>query len=394
MLLACLATSATAQESVAASDDGRTQYPAFLANSYFTVNLGSMRYIFSNDQLSPGLHADAVEIPHLAARIDLFGHHFTKNLSAQVTYMRPARYVVYRNINGDGGSHQVSMAYGGFTLVWQAHVTQSVSAYGEAGLGVTSRSGFDINDGEGVQPAHFAAGILGAGLAFHASENSDIMFGATYSPSRKSYAQPSVRLFTAGLRYEMRPLPEEVLAARRSEVYFFPLNVARFGYTTNALSYGVNTFFTEQVPVFWAGDVETRRGFTLDLQRNLFHTRSVFAFNVGLSASYWKSEGDKELFRTLSIYPLLQFFFLRKNDADFYFNYSLAGPTYVTSSVIDGEDTGEHFTFQDFLGAGAFFGRNRRFNAELGVKHYSNGNIFVRNAGIKIPLTFSFGVAF
>jgi hypothetical protein len=375
-------------------DDGRTQYPALLANSYFTVNLGSMRYIYSNDQLAPGLHADTVEIPHLAARVDLFGHHFTKNLSAQVTYMRPARYVVYRNFNGDNGAHQIAMAYGGFTLVWQTHLTESVSAYAEGGLGITSRSGFDINGRTAVQPAHFAAGMFGAGLAFHATQNVDLVLGATYSPSRKSYAQPSVRLFTMGLRYEMRPLPDEVVAARHSDGYAFPLNVARIGYSSNVLNYDANDFFSRQVPIFWAGDVQAEQGFTIDLQRNIFHTRKVFAFDVGLSGSYWNSNLRKDVFRTFSIYPLLRFFLLRTENADFYFNYSLAGPTYITSSVIDGQDTGEHFTFQDYLGAGMFFGQNRRFNAELGVKHYSNGNLFVRNPGIMVPLTLSVGVTF
>ena len=32
-------------------------------------------------------------------------------------------------------------------------------------------------------------------------------------------------------------------------------------------------------------------------------------------------------------------------------------------------------------------------NAELGVKHYSNGNLFTTNPGIKIPLTLTFGLS-
>ena len=46
------------------------------------------------------------------------------------------------------------------------------------------------------------------------------------------------------------------------------------------------------------------------------------------------------------------------------------------------------------MGVGAFIGKPRRFNAEIGIKHYSNGNIFTRNASIKIPLTVMLGVAF
>src|SRR5262249_40921827 len=158
-----------------------------------------------------------------------------------------------------------------------------------------------------LEPAHFGAGLLGAGLAYHASPNVDLMFGATYSPGRKSFAQPSTRLFTTGLRYHMRELPADA-EGNRGEGYVFPLNVIRVGYTTNLLGYGVNNFFSQRVPIFWGGDVDTRRGFTLDYQRNVFHTRKVFAFDLGASASYWKSDGDRQLFRTLSAYPLLRFF--------------------------------------------------------------------------------------
>src|SRR4051794_30678409 len=118
LVILCAAPCASAQE--AASDDHRTQYPPFMINSYFTVNFGSIRYIFSGDQLAPGFQAESIDIPHLAARIDLFGHHFTKNLSMQVTYIRPARYVVYHNVNGDGENRQISTAYGGVTLVWES----------------------------------------------------------------------------------------------------------------------------------------------------------------------------------------------------------------------------------------------------------------------------------
>jgi hypothetical protein len=220
------------------------------------------------------------------------------------------------------------------------------------------------------------------------------MFSATYSPGRQSFHQPSTRLFTTGIRYEMRPLPEATVEANRDAGYFFPANVARLGYTTNLLAYGVNGLFTEIVPIFWGGNVQARRGFTVDYQRNLFHNRRRFAFDIGGSASYWKSNTNYELFRTLSVYPLLRFFLARQPSADVYFAYSVAGPTYLSRTVIDGRETGEHFTFQDFLGVGAFLGKSRRFNAELGIKHYSNGNIFTRNASIKVPLTLTFGITF
>ncbi|MEO8256452.1 MAG: acyloxyacyl hydrolase [Acidobacteriota bacterium] len=391
-LLVCVATGASAQPAVA--EDTRTQYPPFLSGSYFTFDVGRIGYVFSGDQLEPGFRAETVDVPNLAVRVDLFGHHFTRQLSVQATYMRPARFVAYRNINGNQETSQVQTAYAGLTLVWEFPLTTRVSAYGEAGGGVTSRSGFEIDGATALESAHYAAGLLGAGLAYHATPKIDVMFGATYSPGRKSLSQPSTRLYTSGIRFHMRPLPASTVENNRRAGFAFPRSVVRLGYTANLLGYGVNTFFSRKVPIFWGGNVETRRGFTVDYQRNVFHTRKVFAFDLGASASYWTSNGNREIFRTLSVYPLFRFFLARTEPADVYFGYSLAGPTFISRTMIDARNTGERFTFQDFIGAGAFFGKSRRMNAELGIKHYSNGNIFTSNASIKIPLTLTVGLAF
>jgi len=392
-LIVCVATGAAAQD--ASSEDTRTQYPAFLANSYFTLDVGRIGYLFTAQQLAPGFTAGSIDIPRLAVRLDLFGHHFTKHLSAQVTYVRPVRFVAYRDINGEAeDTRQVSMAYGGVTLVLNVPVVPRVTAYVEGGGGVTSRSGFEILGTVALREAHYAAGLLGAGLAYHATPNTDVMFGATYSPGRKAFSQPSTRLFTTGIRYQMRPLPAATVEENRRAGFAFPVNVARLGYTTNQLTYGVNNFFSSKIPIFWGGNVETRWGATLDYERNVFHTKKRFAFDLGASASYWKSNGVRDTFRTLSVYPLFRFFLARTQAADLYFSYSLAGPTYLSRVVIDGWQTGSRFTFQDFMGVGAFLGKTRRLNAEIGIKHYSNGNIFPDNASIKIPLTLTLGLAF
>jgi len=79
---------------------------------------------------------------------------------------------------------------------------------------------------------------------------------------------------------------------------------------------------------------------------------------------------------------------------DAYFYYSVAGPSYISKAIIDGVETGEHFTFQDTMGAGIFFGEKRNMNAELKIGHYSNGNIFPLNGAVKIPLSLNLGYAF
>ena len=391
----CVATCASAQQ--APETDTRTQYPAFLANSYFSFNVGSIGYLFSADQLQPGFQVQSVDVPRLAARVDLFGHHFNKYVSAQVTYLRPARFVAYNNINEDGKTGQVSMAYGGFTLVGHIpldRVNDRVSAYVEGGVGITSRSGIEQNGTTVVQSAHYTAAMVGGGFAYRWKPDMDLLLGFTYSPGRKSFSQPSTRLYTLGFRYQMQPLaPAKVEENRRSE-FTFPANVARIGYTTNQLTYGVNNFFSRTVPVFWGGNVEARRGFTITYERNVFHTKERFAFDLGASAGVWKSNINKDVFTTLSAYPMFKFFILRIDPADVYFTYSLAGPSYISETVIDGSDTGANFTFQDFMGIGMYFGKDRRYIGELSIRHYSNGNLFTRNASIKIPLTLSLGLTF
>ena len=46
------------------------------------------------------------------------------------------------------------------------------------------------------------------------------------------------------------------------------------------------------------------------------------------------------------------------------------------------------------MGIGLFAGRNRHLNLGVKINHFSNGNIFTQNAGVKIPLTFAAGYAF
>ena len=396
-LVVCAATCASAQtaQPAATADDTRTQYPAFMRDSYFDFTVGSIGYLFSGTQLQPGFQADSIDRPRIAVRADFFGHHFTKHFSAQVTYMRPARFVTYHNINGNQADSQTSLAYAGLTLVEDFPLTRSVSGYVEGGYGVTSRSGIEINGSTALQTAHYAAGLLGGGFAFHATPNMDVMLGATYSPGRQSFNQPSTRLFTTGLRYQMRAIDAAEVKANADAGFLFPENVIRVGFSSNLFGgYGFNDFFSKTVPIFWGGNVETRHGFTVDYQRNVFHTKKVFAFDLGGSVATWTTNANGDVFRTMSVYPLFRFFVARTEPGDFYACYSLAGPTAISPTLLDGRDTGAHFTFQDFMAVGAYLGKSRRLNAELGIKHYSNGNLFTTNASVKVPLTLTLGMTF
>jgi hypothetical protein len=374
--------------------DARAQYPKFMENSFFTFSVGFIGYRFNQRQLEPGFQAESVDKPKLAVRVDLFGHRFNKYLSAQAVYMRPAWFVQYHNINGTTGTQQVSNAYAGMTLAVDVPVTNKISLYGEGGGGITSRSGALIDGQVALPAAHYTSGMLGAGLDIVASRTMDLMLSATYVPGREAFLQPSTRMFTAGVRYHMRTVPDAAVQENSNGDYVFPENIVRAGFTTNVFSYAMNDLFSRKIPIFWGGHVEARQGFTIDYQRNVFHSKKVFAFDLGVSGSVWGTDGKGDTFATLSGYPMFRFFFLRSHSADMYFNYSVAGPTFISKSVLDNQNTGARFTFQDFMGVGTLLGRDHRFNVEMGIKHYSNGNLFTTNASVKVPLTFSIGYTF
>ena len=392
ILILGLAAGASAQE--AAPEDTRTQFPAFMRDSYFSLRMGYIGYLFSATQLEPGFQAESIELPHPAVRVDFFGHRFTKNLSAQVTYMRPGQFVEYNNVNGKNGNHPVSNAYAGLTFVWDMPLNDKVSAYVEGGYGVTSRSGIVIGGKTALQPAFYGSALVGGGLTYQMTRTVDFLLGATYSPGRQAFAQPSTRMYTAGLRYNMRPLAAATVADSRDGGFFFPVNILRAGYSTNALGYGVNDLFSKRIVIFWGGHVDLKQGGSLEYERNVFHTRKRFAFDLGLSASVWQTDAKGQAFSTVSAYPLVRFFLARNDTADTYFSYSIAGPTYISEYQLDDLNTGAAFTFQDMMGVGAFLGKSRHLNAEISIKHFSNGNLATSNAGLKIPLTFKVGLVF
>ena len=68
-------------------EDTRAQFPSFLLDSFFSVSLGYIGYDFSQRQLGPGFQAGSITIPHVAARVTIFGHQFNERLSAQLVFI-------------------------------------------------------------------------------------------------------------------------------------------------------------------------------------------------------------------------------------------------------------------------------------------------------------------
>ena len=369
------------------AQDTRTQYPGFLANAYFGVNFGYMGYPFTSEQLEPGYTTDSIRIPHLGIRV-LIGYSILPNLSAQISYMRPMDWVEY-TVNGQ--TRSVYMNFGGLTVKYRHKIGKKLSVFAEGGLGIVTRSGFKIDDNNVVTDASFSTLQGGLGLDYHINNKWDLSFTSVFTGGEDDVKQPASTFFSAGFRYNMRPLSQEKVEANAKSGYFFPKHTLQLGYTTNAFGYGVNEFLNKDLHIFWGGDVQVEKGISLHYLRNVFHTNKVFALDIGGGFSWWQSEINKDQFITLSLMPVMRFNVVRTKPVDFYLFYSIAGPTYISKTVIDDQITGKHFTFMDYMGIGIFAGKKRNFNAEVNVNHYSNGNIYSQNPGLMIPLTFNIG---
>ena len=309
--------------------------------------------------------------------------------------MRPVNWVEYDNINGYGYKHYVWMNIAGLTFKSRLPVTKQISVYGEGGLSIITRKGFKWGDQAVVKDANYASVLLGGGFQYRLNENWDLKLSGTYSPPNSKVKQPHMVFYSTGFNYNMRPLPEARVTKNSDKRYIFPKQLIQVGYSTNRYSYAANDFVSKgTIPIFWGGEAEVAQGLSIHYQRNIFHGRKLFSLDWGTSFSFWQSKIKKDKFYTISIFPLFRFTFLRTNPADLYFYYSVAGPTFISKATIDDVNTGKHFTFQDLMGIGTFAGKNRNINAEVRIGHYSNGNIFPYNEGVKVPLTFNLGYTF
>jgi hypothetical protein len=381
------------------AQDSRAQLPLALRNAYTEVNIGYINYPFGASQFAtnvPGYNFQSVEVPHAAVRLVLYGYEFNKYLSAQLSYMRPVIWVHYLyDKNSVNYKSSVWMNVGGLTVKPQLPIGKKFSVFGEAGWGIITRHGF--NDPQFHKPlvtnANYSTILLGAGLKYRVNDRWAWQLSTTYSPEKKSVDQPATTFLSAGFRYKLLKLSKEKLDKAANTGYIHPANLIQIGYSSNILGYGVNNALTKAC-LFWGGDAEVRQGVTLDYQRNIFHSAKYFSLNLGVNAGLWQSNINKQNFYAFSIYPVFRYDFLHTKPVDAYFYYSVAGPTYISDIVIDGQNTGKHFTFQDTMGGGVFFGEKRNYNAEIKIGHYSNGNIFPANGAVKIPLSLNVGYTF
>lgn len=306
--------------------------------------------------------------------------------------MRPVNWVQYHNVNGSQKNHSVWKNIAGLTLEGWLPVNKKISITGEAGLGVITRNGFEMNGMPVIKDVNYGTGLFGVSVQYHIDKKWDLQLSTAWSPECRKNNQPRTLFIGAGFSYRLRPLPSEKVIRNAATRHFFPRELLFAGVTSNAAGYGVNNFLSEgAIPVFWGGDAHVKAGFSLSYQRNIFHTRRVFAMDWGVHTGFWSSRDNQERFFTFSLGPVFRFYILHTKAANFFFEYSVAGPCFISKTKLDDVLIGRKFTFHDFMGIGVFAGKNKILLAGLRIAHYSNGNLFPQNEGVKVPLTFNLG---
>jgi hypothetical protein len=337
----------------------------------------------------------SIEVPHTAVRFILYGYRFTRNLSAQVSYLRPVTFARYNNVDDDKISHNVWMSIGGLTFTADLPITNRFSFTGEAGLGVLTRRGFSANGVVAMRNTSYANFLLGGAFRYRVGRKWQLQLGTTWSPAEANAKQPATLFHSAGFNYCLTPLSEERVNRNEKARHHFPHQFLYVGVTTNTFGYGINDAVSKgTIPIFWGGEAHVKNGITINYQRNIFHARKVFSFDWAASAGMWSSRDLNQKFITLSFSPVMRFTAIRTKPVDLSIEYSVAGPTFISRPVIDNKKTGGRFTFYDFMGLQAVAGKKKNLLAGLRIAHFSNGNMLPDNEGVMVPLTLNLGYVF
>ena len=385
------------------NNESKTKFTEFLSKSYYSINFGAIFYPFSNDNLIDGFKTETFSKNRFSGRM-LLGHKITDDLSAQFGVIRPASWFKYDDVNNIGYDRSVWINAWSLSLKNDFNLTDKVSVYAEAGIANVTRIGFSINDQVIYEDAHFASFLYGFGLQYSLSEKWRLSANGTFMPKSNKYNQPSISQTSLGFEYHLQQVDDSTAGQYANNDYFFPKNIFQISYGTGALGFGMNEFFSMNVkvgnfesfgiPVFWLGDVKAEHAFSLTYQRLIYRSEKTFSLDWGVSATYFQSQAGKSDVFAFSIFPVLRFYLYRNRNYDFYTNYSIIGPAFISKSNIDGFESGPKITYHDTMGFGVFFGKERAYNFELRIMHYSNGNIFTRNAGVAVPIQFTLGKTF
>ena len=179
------------------AQDERAQFPSVLNNFYFEVNTGYINYPFTAFTAEPGYVINGIKIPHMALRIIPIGYDFNKYLSAQIAYMRPVLWVhfIYSFSPTEMELERaVWMNISSITLKPKLPLNDRFSLFGETGMAIVTRNGFEDHAGNPVvSNANYAALIAGGGIKYHVNNRWDLALSMVWSPENTKEKQPANR---------------------------------------------------------------------------------------------------------------------------------------------------------------------------------------------------------
>lgn len=380
--------------------------PGWMKKMSFEAGPAYINYSFSTAQLNPGFALRELKIPKIAFKM-AFAYKVNPYLSARFAYLMPSAWVTYTiaDTNTAPGAdpavftRPVWMNYAALTFAGHLPLHDRMDVFAEAGAALVTRKGFANEAGVyAINDAVYFSPALGAGMSYVLHPSWSLVASGGWIPSSSIHNQPATRYATLGIRF--RPPTADRLPEKKISMHH-PRQWLQLGVSSDVAGFGVNHFIASGLKIFWGGRLEVQDGIQLQYQRNIFHTPRWFAIDAGFHVARWRTvpytngtHTEQSTVYTLSSYPVLRLNFLQTKPADFYFFYSVAGPSYISRSTINAIDLGQRFIFFDTMGFGAFACKNRKLALELRIGHYSNGNMFPSNPGMKIPLTLLVGTTF
>lgn len=383
---------ATKKETISmpAMPDPNTEMPAIFNNSWIGVSMGYKKTYFTNSDVVPGFEPESIKDGIAALRATI-GHYFNPYLAMSISLLRGAHSNKFYYPNE---TYSVSESLFALTLRPTLPLNANLALFLEGGAGFISRKGFDKLSVQVVNDNDIFTGVLGGGIYFNLPYNIFLDLETEYSPRIQSQKQPAIFYVGFGFNYLLKDTHSHI---QHDKQYWFPQHVLQLDYVNENIFYAdVARYFTppKSIPVFFDGHIKVGQGLALTYEKTVFHTYKNFSIEWGWSVSQWQSRNLHQDFYTVSIFPEIKVWIFRRPSFDFYFTYSLAGPSYISRVYIDNSDSGSNFTFQDFLGFGAFLGKSKRVALNLRIVHYSNGNSLPHNPGVCAPILVGLAVAF
>jgi|SRR3990167_904650 len=372
--------------------DPRAQLPKDLDQTYVGASVGYTDIPYSNLDLINGFQANNFNNPDVGLGV-FVGHFFNRYFATQVSLMRPIEWAYANGVTASDDWHSIWVSVFGITMRPTLPLTDHLSLYALAGLGIVSRHGFSIGNTSAIPSTDLITLMTGGGVTYAINSNWHLDFGLQDAIGREGNQQPNILYAFGGFYYLLEPVK---IKSHYKHDYIFHKNLIQAGsFSTNVFNPDINKYFTiGYLPVFWTGDIQAQNGEWLMYNRNIFHTHKIFSLDIGTSIADYDSALNNTSFQTISVFPEIRLWFYRGPLVDWYFNYAVAGPTYITRKTIDNINSGGNFTFQDLMGVGFFLGKNKNLNLDFKIAHYSNGNLLPTNPGIQIPLVVSVGYAF